>query len=164
MRALAKTTPIESALWAGVLAAIERLPKETGGTSRTPGEFTHEGDTSGVSTTYTVDQPDGTSRVYAIRISVEESRDDHDSMWKAGGRADQSGPGERVVVDGEHYRIGAGKTTFRGFGGRRFDIEFLDGRKVTTRDLWHQGVIPPKWRERFPDNARFVTPAEIPSP
>ena len=73
--------------------------------------------------------------------------------------ADQYGDGLSVVVDHEHYRIVP--TTpdtpadFCGFGGREFTIAFADGRTVTTRNLWHQGTVPPPWRDRLPDNAVF---------
>ncbi|TMR92836.1 hypothetical protein [Nonomuraea basaltis] len=153
---------IKSTLWAGVLAIIKSLPKETGGTGRSVGKFTQVGDTSTMSTTFTVTQPDGADKVYDITVTVEESRDDHDRLWGPGGRADQTDPGRRVVIDANLYLIGDGRGShgFRGFGGHRFDIEFFDGRRVTTTDLWHQGVIPPKWRERYPNNARVVQPGD----
>jgi len=89
---------------------------------------------------------------------LDDSGDDFDWFWGPGGDVDQIEPANRVVIDGEHYMLGDNTAGMKGFGGRRFDIEFFDGRRVTTTDLWFQGVIPPKWRERFPDNARFVQP------
>ena len=76
------------------------------------------------------------------------------------------------MINGQHYRIGAnnGRSTtrrpaFRGFGGREFEIEYLDGgRRITVNDLWYQGPIPPAHRDRFPDNARFVNPGQEPFP
>jgi hypothetical protein len=63
----------------------------------------------------------------------------------------------RVVrVHGQHYLIGEPFLCFRGFGGQRFIIEFFDGRRVESDCLWTQGIIPPHFRERMPDNARFV--------
>lgn len=71
-----------------------------------------------------------------------------------------------VRVDGEHYWIGdenapkyAGS---RGFGGSRFVIVFHDGRRVVSTNLWTQGVIPPSYRDRLPDNARFAGPEDCP--
>ena len=60
-------------------------------------------------------------------------------------------------IDGHHYQIGtdAGDTAFRGFGGRKFVILFNDGRRMQTSNLWHQGEIPERFRERLPDNAKF---------
>lgn len=69
-------------------------------------------------------------------------------------------PVDRVVIDGEHYVIREDAGPIRGFGGRRFDIQFFDGRTVTTRNLWHQGTVPAEWRHRYPDNAAFVQPQE----
>lgn len=43
-----------------------------------------------------------------------------------------------------------------GFGGREFVIRFLDGTEVTTRNLWHQGEIPERFRVHLPNNAVFV--------
>lgn len=148
----------ETALWAGVLAVIDALPKETGGTARHVGQFVVDGASTTATTTFEVDQPDGTTKVYALTLAVEQSVDEHDRTWGPGGRAAGSSPDRRVVVDANLYLIGDGARFggFRGFGGREFCIEFFDGRKVATRDLWHQGVIPPKWRELWPDNARFV--------
>jgi hypothetical protein len=78
-------------------------------------------------------------------------------FWGPGGYVESnSDPADRVVVDGEHYSICADTGAFRGHGGRRFDIEFFDGRTATTRNLWHQGTVPAEWRYRYPDNARFV--------
>ncbi|MDH2424851.1 hypothetical protein [Sphaerisporangium sp. TRM90804] len=151
---------VNGALWAGVLAVIKELPQETPGTSRTAGEFTKDGATTHVTSVYTVSQPDGGSKAYAITVTVSEGREDHDDYWGPGGFRDRDDPTRRVVIDGEHYLIGDGTGPSRGFGGRRFDVEFFDGRTVATRDLWHQGVIPPKWRDRYPDNARFVKPEQ----
>lgn len=64
---------------------------------------------------------------------------------------------ERIVVEGKHYIAGKenGPTSFRGFGGRHFTIEFFDGRKLETTNLWHQGTIPEHYRGRLPDNAKW---------
>lgn len=61
-------------------------------------------------------------------------------------------------IDGSHYFLGKEKEPGRwnGFGGRWSTIRFNDGRIVKTCDLWTQGVIPEKWREQLPDNAKFT--------
>lgn len=62
------------------------------------------------------------------------------------------------MIDGTHYVIEPEddpETYFRGFGGARFQIEFNDGTKVVTTNLWCQGEPKDYWREKFPDNARF---------
>lgn len=65
-----------------------------------------------------------------------------------------------VRIAGCHYVIGtqdeSAPAHCRGFGGAVYRIRFHDGREVTTCDLWKQGVIPPRFRDRLPDNAAFV--------
>ncbi|CAO0836086.1 putative protein OS=Streptomyces microflavus OX=1919 GN=Smic_80960 PE=4 SV=1 [Streptomyces microflavus] len=106
-------------------------------------------------------QDDGTSQVYDITVSVKVREDSADWYWAGNGAAL---PGSMKSRDGSSSR---GTTTSwergmgnGGFGGRRFDIEFFDGRRVTTHDLWSQGTIPPKHRERYQDNARFAPQPE----
>lgn len=63
-------------------------------------------------------------------------------------------------IDGTHYYIRPNDpdSPFQGFGGRQFFIYFPnDERTISTRNLWCQGDIPPRWRERLPDNAKFLT-------
>lgn len=69
--------------------------------------------------------------------------------------------GEPIVIEAHVYGIGRepGPHTPRwdlGMGGRRFDIEFFDGRRVTTHNLWSGGEIPERYRSRLPDTARFL--------
>lgn len=44
----------------------------------------------------------------------------------------------------------------QGFGGHEHVIRFHDGTEITTRNLWHQGEIPKRFREHLPNNADFV--------
>lgn len=64
-----------------------------------------------------------------------------------------------VIADGQMYWIGNEKIQssheFRGFGGAKWQIDFLDGRQVTSTNLWHNGVIPDKYRAQLPDNAKL---------
>lgn len=65
-------------------------------------------------------------------------------------------------IGGQHYVVNpwkGGDTRWNGFGGRVSEIEFNDGRTVKTNDLWTQGSIPATWRDRLPDNAKFIPPA-----
>ena len=67
-------------------------------------------------------------------------------------------PHTACMIDGTHYLIGPEneKSFFRGFGGSKFQIEFNDGHRVVTTNLWCQGEPEhPYWKEKFPDNARF---------
>ena len=63
-----------------------------------------------------------------------------------------------VRAGGRHYMIGAedaGRYA-RGFGGARFHFQRLDGTEVISTNVWFQGVIPERFRDRLPDNARLV--------
>ena len=63
----------------------------------------------------------------------------------------------RTVIDGYVYTPGTRtKGRFRGMAGRRFDIEYFDGTRITTRDLWGGGEVPEAFRDRIPDTARFL--------
>jgi hypothetical protein len=155
---------LREAMWGGVLAVGKGIPMP-GNNSRTCGDRTDDGmGSQSVRATYKVSQPDGSQKVYVVTVSVEESTDHRDSFWGPGGVRDGDDPLKRVVVNGDHYYLGDDKPGgFKGFGGHRWEIEFFDGRKVITHDLWHQGTVPPKWRERYPDNAKFIpqpTPAD----
>jgi len=60
-------------------------------------------------------------------------------------------------IEGGHYRYSDPTDKgFRGFGGRKFVIQFDDGRLIESSNLWFQGDIPDRFRERLPDNAKFV--------
>jgi len=61
------------------------------------------------------------------------------------------------VIDGSHYVIEPDEpgNCFSGFGGAEFQIEFFDGTKVVTHNLWHQGTPSNEWKDKFPNNARF---------
>ena len=65
-----------------------------------------------------------------------------------------------VIVNGKRYTIGKEDPNlyFKGFGGAEFNIEFFDGRKVVSHNLWCQGEIPERFRSypELQDNARFV--------
>lgn len=79
------------------------------------------------------------------------------AFW--GNRADK---GCATVIDGATYSPGNGRKgdRYNGMAGRRFDIEYFDGRRITTYDLWYGGVIPDTFRARLPDTARFLGEAE----
>lgn len=72
-----------------------------------------------------------------------------------------------VRVNGYHHQIGdepseddrvVHSTYGRlGSGGARHVIGFLDGRpQIISHNVWHQGAIPPHYRDRLPDNARWL--------
>ena len=61
------------------------------------------------------------------------------------------------IIDGIYYSIGDedSKSISRGFGGARFQIEFNDGFKVVSTNLWCGSEVPEIWKDKLPDNARF---------
>lgn len=71
------------------------------------------------------------------------------ALWA--NRADKENP---LVIDGIRYSLGPGN--WGGMAGRRFVIEYFDGRIVETKDLWCNGEVPDYFRDRIPDTARFL--------
>lgn len=62
-----------------------------------------------------------------------------------------------VVIDGKCYHIDPNEQAkYKGFGGRKFKIRFLDGTLAETTNLWLNGEIPEHFRGRFPNNAEFI--------
>lgn len=84
-------------------------------------------------------------------------------FWQERYNYDQSHSKEGVVIDGIHYYIGdeSSKSHSRGFGGAKFQIQFNDGEIVNTTNLWCQGEIPPEWKDKFPNNAKFIYQIKI---
>lgn len=126
-----------------------------------------------VAAIYKYELEDGSSLVHFVEAwdrggdthtKVEVWHDYADAFW-----AEQiAGRSNAVVIDGDHYRIepepGPREPQMRGHSGRLFRIRFReDGRVVETRNLWHQGKIPPPWREQLPDNAEFIKAPERPA-
>lgn len=90
-------------------------------------------------------------------------------LWKLNG--DRTPDGSMVArIRGRHYVIKpdapSGIHGFQGFGGCEFVIAFIDGPHkgmvVITRNLWHQGEIPSRFRAQLSDNAVFFDgPSQI---
>lgn len=175
--ARAERTPEQKAIWEGILKLADELPQGDGGTGRSAGEFTEEAVGAGLDATgratYTTYNADGTKNVYEVEVKVAKRVDSNDEYWGMQ-IEDRNGA---LVINGKHYRIGKnnGRTArdvgFKGFGGRKFEIQYLaaDPRlpapaPFVVDDLWFQGAIPPKFRElaEFQDNARFVDPNQEP--
>ena len=79
------------------------------------------------------------------------------SMFFPGGKTPN---GQLFVIEGAcYYKADREQTggAYRGFGGRSFTIRVLaTGGIVKTSDLWFNGKIPPRFRDRMPDTAEFV--------
>lgn len=80
------------------------------------------------------------------------------NFWRDMLEKDSKRPPHRAcMIDGTHYIIEPDDpgNYFQGFGGAEFQIEFNDGHRVVTHNLWCQGEPDEHWRPKFPDNARF---------
>lgn len=69
---------------------------------------------------------------------------------------DKAGNREFAIIDGAHYVLCPSTTGIKGNCGRKYTIRFKDGRTVECDNLWHQGIIPERFREQMPDNAEFI--------
>lgn len=59
-----------------------------------------------------------------------------------------------IIIDGNCYHAGKEDSSLKGNDGRPFTIEFNDGIRMTTNNLWHNGKIPAEFL--VPDNAKFI--------
>lgn len=160
-------TPTQKAIWAGILKLIDELPQPTGGTSRNPASWTDYPAVTGTEgkTKYVTYNSDGTKTIREITVMVTERQDNNDEFWEM----QLTDRDRALVINGKHYRIGSGNgrsvqdVGFKGFGGRKFQIQMLDGSEpFDVDDLWFQGPIPAAHRDRLPDTARFVDPSQEP--
>lgn len=62
----------------------------------------------------------------------------------------------QVVYEGVVYQIDREDQSEKGYYGQKFEIEFLDGSKVLTTNLWHNGTIPEAFKELLPNNAKTL--------
>lgn len=70
---------------------------------------------------------------------------------------EERGDPRHLVSNGHHYTIhDENMRGMRGFGGRKWAVYFHDGRREITTNLWHQGEVPERFRERLPDNATLM--------
>ena len=66
----------------------------------------------------------------------------------------------QVIVDGVHnyaYDMTEDRGQFLGYGGSVFHIRWFDGREKKSNNMWCQGSIPDRFKDRLPDNAEFVS-------
>lgn len=164
-------------LWEAVSGKCDEIRRHPSGHGSMPGMRTAGGlgqDGRHMSAMCTVGHDDGTDSVWyveghvvtyqkAIAISVRGPFiDNHDQFWTEQA-SDRKGA---VVIDHNHYRISPdlhpSQREMAGHGGRLLRIRMLaTGEVIETRNLWHQGTVPPSWRDRLPDDAEFIK-AEAP--
>ncbi len=74
----------------------------------------------------------------------------------------ERGEPRAVRIDGCHYWIGEESPSTpnnqRGYYGKKFIIEFFDKKRgrIKTTNLWLNGTIPERFRDRLEDNAKFI--------
>lgn len=68
----------------------------------------------------------------------------------------------RIFVEGHAYFLGKEKRDsyreFRGYGGSRFFIGYMNGGKTESTNLWHNGDIPELFKNDLPNTAIFLSP------
>ena len=80
-------------------------------------------------------------------------------------RAAHPHPNAVITPDFEHFQAeqwGIRQARYKstlGFGGRRWKVVWLDGREDTTNNLWYQGSIPERFRDRFAVNVKSLAEA-----
>lgn len=71
-------------------------------------------------------------------------------------------------VDGQHFILKpydqTGDPQWLGFRGCEMTFRFSDGREVVSNDVWSQGEIPTRFRERLPDNAVIASQSKEATP
>ena len=105
-----------------------------------------------------VDEPDRWTSSHHALSGAMESLSFTKEFWQSKMKPELRDSPRTARVDGVHYYIGdsnANTRAFRGFGGALFLVEFNDGRRVQTTNMWCQGTIPKALRTELPDNARF---------
>lgn len=166
----------------------EEAAKTLHSSSREAAMVTRSGVHVAVSTLFDVRQPDGSSKVYWIkaskgsvgpRVDVKVMHHNSEEFWLP--RIKEYHQEPIVVIDNVYY--GVAKDSQRpgpgdGYGGRSFTIHVLNNAAaqklqeaglnihrdahlrwvLKTRNLWNGGRIPPVFRDRLPNNAKFISP------
>jgi hypothetical protein len=168
---MTERTEMQQLQWKLILDAVEAIKlaePAPRGSGRSQAYYTEDGTV--VATILDLGMLDGTRKVFHIRavappthgrpglvptIHVDRWFHSNEPYWE---REIAHEPDRRVVIEGVHYRLGTATkpSSHNGMSGRQYDIEFFDGRRVTTCDLWYQGPIPPKFRDALPDNAKLA--------
>ena len=91
------------------------------------------------------------------------SRECHtEKYWLDRVDAIEKDPYEFTIIDGVCYYFNRNKPIetnmglFHGFDGKHFKIRFNNGVTYETNNLWHNGTVPKKFRDKLKNNAIFV--------
>lgn len=63
-----------------------------------------------------------------------------------------------IIANYTWYTLGDedGTGPFRGFGGNQFQFLKNDDVLITSTNVWYGGEIPPRWRDKIPNNAILI--------
>lgn len=66
---------------------------------------------------------------------------------------------DREIINGEHYMFppSCPNQDFKRTGGRRVYVMRNDGSLISSNNMWFQGVIPERFREKLTDTAKFIS-------
>lgn len=102
----------------------------------------------------------GYSTSFTQSSPIKQAMDAHGTCFECAYWRVQLTKKNDTVIDGRIYSVGDTRKPpnqpHAGMAGRRFDIEYFDGRRVTTHDLWAGSDVPERHRAQIPDTARFL--------
>ena len=91
---------------------------------------------------------------------IKQLMDTHGVCFECGYWRERLTKPNDTVIEGRIYSVGdvakPPNNPHAGMAGRRFDIEYFDGRRVTTHDLWAGSDVPERYKAQIPDTARFL--------
>ena len=91
---------------------------------------------------------------YWLELSNEHVKDEN--CFVVADNSPSMHPGVHLFIGKESNE----KSIFKGFGGRKFEIEFSDGRKVISTNVWYQGPVPLRFKHLFTRFAKVNKSAE----
>jgi|ERR1044072_2687685 hypothetical protein len=157
------------AMWQHFLKVVDEVLKDNphSGSTRNIGYFSS--DNRHMLSTVSFYKLNGEETYFIVEISCRDGKltdsikmlDKRNSaFWDE--RAAEHTPRD-VIVNNELYTIGNKRepSHHNGFGGRWHYIQFTDGELVKTCDLWARGTIPPCYRSRLKNNAKFLKEDEF---
>ena len=97
-----------------------------------------------------------------IMVCLNQDYDSYDRYWQK--RVDKRvhEHGEHIIIGTECYFLHTNEPIAKrgdgplGFSGYEFKIRMFDGRNYVTNNLWGNGEVPPRFRDKLPPNAEFV--------
>ena len=66
----------------------------------------------------------------------------------------------QIIVEGHCFRVGSVPDAIGGFC-KEFRIVRFDGTELITSNLWHNGKVDDRFRDRLKDNAVFMPVKKI---